>query len=244
MHQRQQLSIKRDWGPLAINPYLVIRLSPGFHHIIVLPWLSLPELLDVSKTQVHYNRIGCCLVLYPEWAYYFDVTGEETQSKVVPVMSIITGDRLKTCIVVQETDDLKARRAVFQKTVTKTGYAMGDLTKGGRDATPEELETLAGFQGDGVPKGLNKCPTCGEWRGTCLDPNPQFKGKVMEVHCVCENDNRCAWCGELLYVRKLNANYYDPKNHQIWHVPGFSALNHSCKKDYRPRLTGVDELTD
>jgi hypothetical protein len=61
-----------------------------------------------------------------------------------------------------------------------------------------------------------------------LDPNPVFKGKVMRVHCLCENDNRCAACGGLLNARELNANYFEKSDGQIWHVPGFSGLSHRC----------------
>ena len=135
---------------------------------------------------------------------------------------------MKPCIVVADDEDLKARRVILEEARTKTGLVLGDTTKGGRDATPEERKTLAGFQGNGVPKGLDLCPTCGEWRGTCIDPNPQFAGKVMKVHCTCENDNRCALCGELLYERKVNANFFDPQDHQIWHIPGFLVLKHVC----------------
>ncbi len=46
----------------------------------------------------------------------------------------------------------------------------------------------------------------------------------MQVHCRCQNDNRCAACGGFLYERKLNANYYNARDGQIWHVPGFSGL--------------------
>jgi len=35
-------------------------------------------------------------------------------------------------------------------------------------------------------------------------------------------------CGGFLYERKLNANYYNPRDGQIWHVPGFCAFRHRC----------------
>ncbi len=50
----------------------------------------------------------------------------------------------------------------------------------------------------------------------------------MQVHCRCQNDNRCAACGGFLYERKLNANYYNARDGQIWHVPGFSGFRHRC----------------
>jgi hypothetical protein len=223
---------------------MVVRLCPAFYHFILLPRLPHEELLDIARTQVRYNRIECILILGPEKAWYFGVDGRETESSSTSQGGTITGDVLKPCIVIEDDEDLKARRAILEEAKTKTGYAMGDLTKGGRNATPEERQTLAGFRDNGVPKGLSQCPTCGEWRGTCLDPNPQFAGKVMRVHCTLKNDSRCAFCGEVFCERKLNANYYDPQDRQIWHVPGFSAFKHRCKKDYRGRLTLATALMD
>ena len=108
-----------------------------------------------------------------------------------------------------------------------TGGCLPDaLTKGGRYPTPEEEERLAGTHADGVPRGLLPCHSCGEWRGECFDT--LCRQLVVRVRCVCENDNRCASCGELLHSRKLNSNYFDPVDKKIWHTPGFSGLDHSC----------------
>jgi hypothetical protein len=43
-----------------------------------------------------------------------------------------------------------------------------------------------------------------------------------------DNHNRCARCHERLYERRLNANYYNPADRGIWHVPGFCGLSHRC----------------
>ena len=75
----------------------------------------------------------------------------------------------------------------------------------------------------------------GSGRGRCLDPSPTFVCKVMTVHCGCQNDNRCAACGESLYARKLNANYYNAGDGQIWHVPGLSGFRHRCPDPLRDR---------
>ncbi len=105
---------------------------------------------------------------------------------------------------------------------------IGGQTKGGRPATPKERARLAGRQPNGVPNGLRRCPTCGEWRGSCLDPNPLFAGLVVRVHCRCDNDSLCPRCGRRLYERKINANYYDEGDSQVWHVPWFMAMKHRC----------------
>jgi hypothetical protein len=112
---------------------------------------------------------------------------------------------------------------------------LGDLTKGGREATVDEVGRLAGAGPEGRPRGLERCPACGEWRGRCLDPSPTFLGKVMTLHCRCQNDNRCAACAGFLYARKLNANYFNPGDGQIWHVPGFSGFRHRCPDPIRDR---------
>ncbi len=63
------------------------------------------------------------------------------------------------------------------------------------------------------------------WQG---DGEPSHQ---LIVHCRCENDNRCAACGGLLAARKLNANYFDPADGSVWHVPGFSGFHHQCTSD-------------
>src|SRR5207249_7880146 len=93
---------------------------------------------------------------------------------------------------------------------SRGGFLMGDLTRGGRPATHEELRRLGGVQSGGVPVGVERCGGCGEWRGECLDTVPTPEPRIVTVHCVCENWNRCAWCGQPLYKRRLNANYLDP----------------------------------
>jgi hypothetical protein len=59
----------------------------------------------------------------------------------------------------------------------------------------------------------------------------------MRVHCRCDNWNRCARCGETLAEWRLNANYYDPMDNTIWHVPGFCGLSHTCR-DVTPEEYG------
>jgi hypothetical protein len=35
-------------------------------------------------------------------------------------------------------------------------------------------------------------------------------------------------CGQPLSGHTLDANYYDLRDGQIWHVPAFCGLNHQC----------------
>ncbi len=140
--------------------------------------------------------------------------------------------KLRLSVEFERDDELQARQNFLAAYVDQRsrggGFILGDCTKGGHDATRDEQLRLAGVQAAGVPRGLEQCPTCGEWTGSCLDPSPVSKGKVMRVHCLCENDNRCAACGGPLYAHKLNANFFEKSDGQIWHVPGFCGLSHRC----------------
>ncbi len=105
-----------------------------------------------------------------------------------------------------------------------------DATIVGRTAATGEDSYVraAGTNAAGVPRGLEQCPACTDWRGVCLDPSENFAGQLMTVHCRCDNPHRCARCGAALYERRLYANYYDPVENVIWHVPGFCCVNPRC----------------
>jgi hypothetical protein len=214
-------------------PYLVTRVAPTMYHIIVLPdELDPDRLVDIARLQASANALPTCLVCAADSALYIGTDGRESRGEPPRGGVVVTG-RLQPCRVFAEAPGLVARRLALDRfiehTTPKTGYMFGDLTKGGRPATLEETVILAGRQANGVPRGLARCPQCSEWRGRCLDPSPQFAGHVMEVHCRCANDNRCAACGVLLHTRKLNANAYNEADGQIWHTPGFSAFGHVCR---------------
>lgn len=212
-------------------PYLVTWIVPTMYHIIVLPDVDAAELLEVAHRQAQINALPTCFVRTADAATYIRVNGTEYRAEP-PCGGVIVTERLRPCRAFRETDSLVTRRLALARFIEqvspRTGYMFGDLTKGGRQATLEETVMLAGTQATGVPRGLTRCGDCGEWRGRCLDPSPRFAGHVMEVLCRCANDNRCGACGRLLHDRKLNANYYDEADGQIWHTPGFSGLGHVC----------------
>ena len=165
-------------------------------------------------------------------AIYIHANGRTTASDTPPTGGAIVAGHLAPAIEFVESDELRVRQDQLDELVEavqlRGGFLMGDLTKGGRAATADELHRLEGVNEDGVPIGLTRCLRRREWRGACLDPGEQFRGQIMQVHCRCQNHNRCAGCGQHLYRRRLNANYYEPADGQIWHVPGFSGLNHWC----------------
>jgi hypothetical protein len=214
-------------------PYLVTRVVPAMYHIIVLPdELDAARLIEVAHRQARANVLPTCLARAADSALYIAVDGGESLGMPPRGGLIVTG-RLQLCQTLPETESLVARglalnRFIKQNSPKKPGYMLGDLTGGGRLATFEETVMLAGTLANGVPRGLTRCGHCGDWKGRYLGPSRESARQVKDVHCRCDNDNRCARCGELLHKRKLNANEYNEANGQIWHTPGFSGLRHVC----------------
>jgi hypothetical protein len=214
-------------------PYLNTRVCSALYHITLLP-ADAPEstLLNIAGQQASANRLPVCLVLAANRGVYFWEDGRVRWSADTPRGGTLLANRLETPVDFLPTDDLRDRERallhIVENDSRKGTLVGGDLSKGGRKATPEEARRLDGTNQNGVPRGLTQCRSCREWRGTCLDPSPQFAGLIMRVHCRCENHNRCARCRRNLYTARLNANYYDVHDRTIWHVPGFCALSHKC----------------
>ena len=96
-----------------------------------------------------------------------------------------------------------------------------------------EILELAGRQENGVPKGLARCPVCGDWIGRCLWPDPLMWHKgPTRISCRCEA-NLCSKCGEPIYEYRLGGNIYNEKIGKIQHIPGMVAWMHHCGK---PRI--------
>jgi hypothetical protein len=213
-------------------PYLVTRLVAAFYHLIALPRWKDAELLDVARAQAVANHLDTCLVLGPARALFLSAGGEVHVSEQPPSGGAVVAGKLAPSVDFEPEPDLVARvrdlHDFVERRGLRHGFLFGDLTKGGRPATPEELRQLQGINDHGVPRGLERCDRCGAWYGVCLDPSENFRGQLMRVHCHCQNQNRCARCGEHLYEWRLNANYYEPTDNSIWHVPAFSGLSHRC----------------
>lgn len=219
-------------------PCLFLRLAGALSHVMVLPraW-SRAELLAFARAQIAANRLRGLLALSAEEAIGLSADGEEAMV-APPACVLLVVDRLRPVRDLPESLELGARRAALAAYMAARrggGYVLGDLTKGARPATAEERRSLAGRQPGGAPRGLVRCPDCGEWRGECLDRNAAHGAgdppPVVRVHCTCENENRCAACGRPLHRYRLNSNFYDPRDRAIWHVPGFVAVDHRCPDD-------------
>ncbi len=220
---------------LGFFPYCVICVSPAFYQILLMPrQLDESQLYALALQQVRANRLEICLVLNRGAAYYFDESGQSTLQSAIPRGGLIAErgfwpawDCVQDAGLARRTQALRAYAAQRN---SGAGCLLGNLSKGGRSASAEELRRFDGCNAAGVLNGLQQCRRCGYWAGNCLDPSPQFAGQLMHVDCLCANQNRCARCGQLLYRYKLNANFYDAKDGQIWHVPGFCGLAHRCGK--------------
>ena len=214
-------------------PYLVTRLFPAGYHIILLSESSNQKTLcECAERQIQFNRIDTCLVLAARSCIYFSPDGRIWESDEIPAGGTVLSGYLRPFYKAATSPEMIKRLELledFKINNNKGNTFFGDITKGGHLANELELIGLKGHQPNGIPIGLELCGKCHEWRGECLDSSPQFMDMVMKVHCLCENDNRCAGCGDLLSRRKLNSNYFSVDDHQIWHHPGFMAIEHICK---------------
>ncbi len=213
-------------------PYLVAQVSRNLHHISLLPsdWSS-EELCCAAQEQADANKFDVVLVASDDFCVYFYPDQAPATSNVPPRGGIFVSEKLEVSRPIHQDEEfLKRLEALdhFIESHKRPGFLVGDLTKGGREANPRELDLLAGTSVEGVPLGLEQCPLCGDWKGECLDPSPAYQGLVVQVNCLCENDNLCARCQRSLYPRKLHSNYYNRADGEIWHVPSFCAFGHLC----------------
>lgn len=214
-------------------PYLVTRIVAALYHIILLP-AELPEqeLQMIARRQAQINDLETCLVLGERRCIFYFGDGTEMPTDRPPRGGSVVFGRLKLAANFTPSEELLNRFSeleAYRERQDNNLHIMGDLTKGGRKATSEELLHLSGLEENGRPKGLTRCGKCGFWKGECLDPNKcSFEGMMMIVHCLCENRNLCASCARPLADFKLNANYFEESDGLIMHVPGFCGLSHQC----------------
>lgn len=99
------------------------------------------------------------------------------------------------------------------------------------------------FHVDGSPPKTDSPPLSDGWATDKLLPSKEFQmieelqqRRVRLLELIARESKKRRWylAGDLtkggrpLYKYKLNANYYNAEDGQIWHVPAFSAFNHRC----------------
>ena len=176
-------------------PYMLTLVSGGLFHISILPGdIGLDNLKEIVRWQVSANKLQSCLVLGSSCCVYFDLDGAERISGDIPRGGFNCTGRLRTAWSGSRGSEFCVRTELLRAYLGEHGprdMVYAELTKGGRQATAEEMSSLEGKQPNGVPLGLSKCERCRQWKGECLDPNPKFAGLIMPVSCACENDT-CA----------------------------------------------------
>lgn len=229
-------------------PYLRTRLQPCLYNVIPLPQTAeeleavpfgayrsesiqngLPFLKVLARFQAHWNRLPTWLMLAPRRCIKFTPDGNEIFSGQIQRDGFEVANHLAPWAPLEKTGwwSQRTESLIFSSHPEKPVLLI-NLHKGGRAATPDERERFSGRSRDGIPPGLEQCRFCSEWKGQCLDPNPKSNGLLVSVSCQCTNDSRCARCFLPLYRRKLNANYYNESDGQVWHVPGSICERHRC----------------
>lgn len=103
-----------------------------------------------------------------------------------------------------------------------------------------------------VPKGLKKCRKCGDYKGTCIQKEAEWK-----IDCSC-HPHICRHCNNTVFKYRIFSNFYDPLDGHCWHVNVFTALEHmaSCpgynritthknaQKKSGPRLAQIQKVSD
>ena len=156
--------------PAVERPYLMVEIVAALYHLTVLP-TDLPEddLKAVAKAQVRANRLDACLVLGERRGLAMNAEGTERLVAETPFRllghwsSAAVTRRLKTASPLPATDELVRRQTALEDAIKEyparraevlrrrgmlapADFVVGDLTKGGRAATPAELEALSGRQ--------------------------------------------------------------------------------------------------
>jgi len=168
--QPQECAVRSDWPRFRLFdgfPYLSTVIVNKVSHINLLPadWPSY-ALRDLARRQVAANRLPACLVVEDGLCLYLEPDGSERWSDDTPEGGVVVTDGLLLPHEFSMTDDLRVRYAALQvfaaAATLPEDFFRQDFFKNGRCPTEEEAARLAGEPMDGVPRGLERCPICGE----------------------------------------------------------------------------------
>lgn len=209
-------------------PYLITRIGRcALRGITLLPAdRSRDHIVELARTQADLNRLETAACFGPTDAEY--VSADRTRTGAGPTPSgLLVVDGLRLVEAFPATPELEARARrlqTFVDAIKPKGYLVGDGTDGGRHADPATIERLSSIGSNGLPGGLDRCPTCGEVAGDYYrEPNG-----VIRVWCACDNHNRCARCMEPLADHRLSAWFWDDAKREPWHVAAYAAFSHRC----------------
>ena len=224
--------------PFDGYPYLVTRIGhSALRHLAVLPreWTS-DRLVDLARRQALANRLETCVALDRRSAVYITDDGRAQPGTFVPT-GLPVVDRLRLASPLPRTPELMTRRSTLRAwsaAQTGPGYIVGDGLEGGRLATRDDLRRLVGLERDDPHAGLARCATCGDLVGDFLatkgEGNGDLAPRVVRVHCLCENHNRCARCGSPLSGHRLSAYHFVEDTGRVCYVAAYSAFSHRCTR--------------
>lgn len=223
--------------PFDGYPYLMIRIgNTAMRSVSLLPaeWPR-HRLENLAARQVAANRLEACLCLAPGAGINIWADGSGLDTSFIPT-GIPLPDRLATPEPIPQTPEILERQERLLQFADarspKYGYLVGDGLEGGRHATAKDVKRLSLRDVAGVPFGLVRCPICHRFRGEYLALNGEGNGdpdrRVIEVHCACQNHNRCAACGEPLAESRLSAYSYDEAAERVFYLAAYAGLSHSC----------------
>jgi hypothetical protein len=217
-------------------PYLVTRIGrTSLRHLAVLPadWPR-DRLVELALRQADANRLETCAVFGPADAVYASPGGAPQANPSIPTGTPVI-DRLVIAGPIADSPEQRVRRvalAAYAARHAVDGYVVGDGLESGRHAIPADIARLSGRGTAGLPRGLRRCGACGEACGEFLalrgEGNLDLTPRVLDVHCRCDNHNRCAGCGEALADRRLSAYYWDEVRAGAWYVAAYCGLGHRC----------------
>jgi len=222
--------------PFDGYPYLVTRIgnTPLRHHALLPADWTRGRLRHLARRQAQANRLQTCLVTGPAEAAFFGENGHVLDSVELPTGHPVW-NRLVLAEPIPASDELAARRQSLEwygERHKLQGYIVGDGLEAGRYATPADMDRYLIGPPDGAPKGLSRCPTCnllaGEYVAFRGEGNGDETPRVIQVHCLCENHNRCAGCGRPLATRRLSSYSYDEDKKSVIYYAAYMGLGHRC----------------
>lgn len=200
-------------------PYLVTKLgSVPFRHISLLPVdRRRDELCDLARRQCLANQLVTLLHLGVDETRLFEPSGRESDldgelPMGPPIWGTLRSPENLPSSLEQARRQERLERYVAEYPSPPT-IRVAEPAAAGRLATAEEIERLGQRQPDGGRSAVQRCPTCqwvrGEWLAADGEGNGDPRPRVVFVHCRCDNDNRCARCGEPLAEGLLGTFKYD-----------------------------------